>query len=201
MMPGLIQEEDDRPVEMKPKLDVLDFWSIVKPELPGMRGLCSQVTAFIDEPSLPQRLGALIGAGIEGIVFVGVPRTMADGEGPVSRRPTPCRSISSWWQPRRDPIPTREGEEGRLNFKCDQGATFAQTQLLYSDAIVGFLTEFAERTTTGRRSCCRSASYRRSRRGSVSSTGSSKTRATPPSLTSRRSSRRWPTPNRRNSAS
>src|SRR6201996_626813 len=42
MMPGLIEEEDDRPIEMKPKLDVLDFWSIIKPELPGIRGLCSQ---------------------------------------------------------------------------------------------------------------------------------------------------------------
>ena len=43
-------------------------------------------------------------------------------------------------------IPTRDGEVGRLNFKCDQGATFAQTQLLYSDAIVGFLTDFAKKT-------------------------------------------------------
>ena len=59
MMPGLIEEEDDRPVEMKPKLDVLDFWSIIKPELPGVRGLCSQVTAFMDEPVLRQRLGEI----------------------------------------------------------------------------------------------------------------------------------------------
>ena len=35
MIPGMIEEDDDRPVEMKPKLDVLDFWSIIKPELPG----------------------------------------------------------------------------------------------------------------------------------------------------------------------
>ena len=49
MMPGLIEEEDDRPIEMKPKIDVLDFWSIIKPELRGIRGLCSQVTAFMDE--------------------------------------------------------------------------------------------------------------------------------------------------------
>ena len=48
MMPGLIAEEEDRPVEMKPKLDVLDFWSFIKPELPGVSGLCSQVTAFMD---------------------------------------------------------------------------------------------------------------------------------------------------------
>ena len=41
-------------------------------------------------------------------------------------------------------IPTREGEQGRFDFKCNQGANFGMTQLLYSDAIVGFLSEFAE---------------------------------------------------------
>ena len=147
MMPGLIEEEDDRPVEMKPKLDVLDFWSIIKPELPGVRGLCSQVTAFMDERSLRQRLGDLVGAGIDGIVFVGVPRTMADGEG-SGVAPTDALSIYRGLVDNRGVIliPTREGEQGRFNFKCDQGATFAQTQLLYSDAIVGCLTEFAQRT-------------------------------------------------------
>jgi hypothetical protein len=147
MMPGLIEEEDDRPVEMKPKLDVLDFWSIVAPELPGLRGLCSQVTAFSDEQSLRQRLGDLIGAGIDGIVFVGVPRTMADGEG-SGVAPTDALSIYRGLVDNRGVIliPTRAEEAGRFNFKCDQGATFAQTQLLYSDAIVGFLTEFADRT-------------------------------------------------------
>jgi Mycobacterial methylenetetrahydrofolate reductase len=147
MMPGLIEEEDDRPVEMKPKLDVLDFWSIIKPELPGVRGLCSQVTAFMDEPTLRQRLGDLVDAGIDGIVFVGVPRTMADGEG-SGVAPTDALSIYRQLVDNRGAIliPTREGEQGRFNFKCEQGATFAQTQLLYSDAIVGFLTEFAGRT-------------------------------------------------------
>jgi hypothetical protein len=147
MMPGLIAEEDDRPVEMKPKLDVLDFWSIIKSELPGVGGLCSQVTAFMDEPTLRQRLGDLVGAGIEGIVFVGVPRTMADGEG-SGVAPTDALSIYQPLVANRGVIliPTRDGEVGRLNFKCDQGATFAQTQLLYSDAIVGFLTDFAKKT-------------------------------------------------------
>jgi hypothetical protein len=147
MMPGLIEEEDDRPVEMKPKLDVLDFWSVIKPELPGVRGLCSQVTAFMDEQTLGQRLGALVGAGIDGIVFVGVPRTMADGEG-SGVAPTDALSIYRELLDNRGVIliPTREGEQGRFNFKCNQGATFAQTQLLYSDAIVGCLTEFAKRT-------------------------------------------------------
>lgn len=145
MMPGMIAEEEDRPVEMKPKLDVLDFWSMIKPELPGFKGLCTQVTAFMDEPSLRGRLTDLTTAGIEGIVFVGVPRTMHDGEGSGV---APTDALSTYQDLVSDRgvimIPTREGEHGRFNFKCNQGATFALTQLLYSDAIVDFLTEFAK---------------------------------------------------------
>jgi hypothetical protein len=145
MIPGIIAEEDDRPIEMKPKLDVLDFWSIVKPELPGTRGLCTQVTAFMDDQSLRRRLADLGAAGIEGIVFVGVPRTMADGEG-SGVAPTDALSIYQQQVANRGVImiPTREGERGRFNFKCDQGATFALTQRLYSDAIGDFLAEFAK---------------------------------------------------------
>ena len=147
MIPGMIAEEDDRPVPMKPKLDVLDFWSTIKPELPGFNGLCTQVTAFMDEPSLRQRLTRLSDAGMEGVVFVGVPRTMNDGEG-SGVAPTDALSIYRELVTNRGVIliPTREGEHGRLNFKCNQGATYGMTQLLYSDAIVGFLTEFAKNT-------------------------------------------------------
>jgi Mycobacterial methylenetetrahydrofolate reductase len=147
MIPGMIAEDDDRPVAMKPKLDVLDFWSIIKPELPGIRGLCTQVTAFMDEPSLRHRLTDLCDAGMEGVVFVGVPRTMNDGEG-SGVAPTDALSIYRELVTNRGAIviPTREGEQGRLNFKCDRGATYGMTQLLYSDAIVDFLTEFAKNT-------------------------------------------------------
>jgi hypothetical protein len=147
MIPGMIAEEDDRPVPMKQKLDVLDFWSIIKPELPGVNGLCTQVTAFMDEPSLRQRLSELSAAGMEGVVFVGVPRTMNDGEG-SGVAPTDALSIYSRLVANRGVIliPTRDGEQGRLNFKCNQGATYAMTQLLYSDAIVDFLAEFAKNT-------------------------------------------------------
>src|SRR6202045_1655455 len=147
MIPGMIAEDDDRPIEMKPKLDVLEFWSLIKPQLPGVKGLCTQVTAFMDEQSLRHRLIDLGAAGFEGVVFVGVPRTMADGEG-SGVAPTDALSIYRELVDNRGVIliPTREGEHGRFNFKCDQGATFAQTQLLYSDAIVGFLTEFARTT-------------------------------------------------------
>lgn len=147
LMPGMIAEEEDRPVEMKPKLDVLDYWSALKPELPGIRGLCTQVTAFAEEPALRDRLNRLDAAGIDGVVFVGVPRTMHDGEG-AGVAPTDALSLFRDLVPRRGVImiPTRAGELDRFGFKCDRGATFALTQLLYSDAIVGFLTEFARRS-------------------------------------------------------
>jgi hypothetical protein len=147
MIPGMIAEDDDRPVAMKPKLDVLDFWSIIKPELPGFQGLCTQVTAFMDEGSLRGRLTDLCAAGMEGVVFVGVPRTMNDGEG-SGVAPTDALSIYRDLVTNRGVIviPTRDGEQGRLNFKCNQGATYGMTQLLYSDAMVGFLTDFAKNT-------------------------------------------------------
>jgi Mycobacterial methylenetetrahydrofolate reductase len=147
MIPGMIEEDDDRPIEMKPRMDVLDFWRIIKPELPGLNGLCTQVTAFMDESTLRRRLTDLSAAGFDGIAFVGVPRTMNDGEG-TGVAPTDALSMYDQLVPNRGAIliPTRDGEQGRFNFKCDQGATYGMTQLLYSDAIVGFLTEFAKKT-------------------------------------------------------
>lgn len=147
MIPGMIEEDDDRPIEMKPKMDVLDFWNAIKPELGNMNGLCTQVTAFMDEPTLRQRLTELSSAGFDGIAFVGVPRTMNDGEG-SGVAPTDALSMYDGLVPNRGAIliPTRDGEHGRFNFKCDQGATYGMTQLLYSDAIVGFLRGFAQET-------------------------------------------------------
>jgi hypothetical protein len=147
MIPGMIDEDDDRPIEMKPKMDVLEYWNIIRPELPGLRGLCTQVTSFLGEDALRARLTDLSGAGFDGISFVGVPRTMKDGEG-EGVAPTDALSKYADLVPNRGAIliPTREGEQGRFNFKCDQGATYGMTQLLYSDAIVGFLTEFARTT-------------------------------------------------------
>ena len=147
MIPGMIEEDDGRPVEMKPKLDVVDFWSVVSSELPDVKGLCTQVTAFLDEPALDRRVAELGEIGMEGIAFVGVPRTMSDGEG-CGVAPTDALSLYDGVVENRGVIliPTREGERGRFEFKCAKGATYGMTQLLYSDAIVGFLKDFAERT-------------------------------------------------------
>lgn len=147
LVPGMIEEDDDRPVAMEPKMDVLDFWSTISPELPDVRGLCTQVTAFMTEQQLTQRLTALRAADMDGIVFVGVPRTMNDGEG-SGVAPTDALATYTDLVPERGVvvIPTRDGELGRLNFKCNQGATFGLTQLLYSDRIVEFLRDFAGQT-------------------------------------------------------
>jgi hypothetical protein len=147
MIPGMIEEDGDRPIEMKPKMDVLDFWQLMKPELPGIRGLCTQVTSFLDEDALSKRLAVLQDADFDGIAFVGVPRTMSDGEG-AGVAPTDALTIYRDQVPNRGVIliPTRDGEQGRFNFKINQGATYGMTQLLYSDTIVGFLKEFAATT-------------------------------------------------------
>lgn len=147
MIPGIIQEDPDRPVDYRPKLDTIDFWKTIQPELGGMKGLCTQVTAFHEKPQLTERLENLRDSGMDGIIFVGVPRTMADGEGP-GLAPTDALTQYQDLISHRGSIliPTREGEQGRFNFKCERGATFGMTQLLYSDAIVGFLEDFARQT-------------------------------------------------------
>jgi hypothetical protein len=101
----------------------------------------------MDEPALGERLANLRGAGIDGVIFVGVPRTMKDGEG-WGVAPTDALSLYDQLVRNRGVIliPTRDSEVGRFNFKCNQGATFGMTQLLYSDAIVGFLADFAQQT-------------------------------------------------------
>ncbi|CAA9500750.1 MAG: hypothetical protein AVDCRST_MAG45-1293, partial [uncultured Solirubrobacterales bacterium] len=40
MVPGMIAEDGDRPVEMRPRMDTLDFWRAVSPELDAVSGLC-----------------------------------------------------------------------------------------------------------------------------------------------------------------
>lgn len=144
MLPAMITEDGDRPIEMKPKMDVLDYWRAIQTELPGVRGLCTQVTSFSDEAVLRDRLTDLSAAGFDGVIFVGVPRTMSDGEG-SGVAPTDALAKFDGLVENRGVIliPTRDAEQDRFTFKCDQGATFAMTQLLYSDAVVEFLQRFA----------------------------------------------------------
>jgi len=148
MIPGMIEEDGDRPVPMRKKMDPLDTWKAACPGLPGVKGLCTQVTAFLDQDALSNRIDDLLGAGIDGVIFVGVPRTMEDGEG-NGVAPTDALNLFQEQVDNRGAIliPTRDSEFGRFNFKCDRGANFSLTQLLYSDSIVGFLKDFAAKTT------------------------------------------------------
>src|SRR5258705_10266056 len=50
MMPGMIEEDDDRPIKMNLGLAGLNFWRITNPNLPGWKGLCTQATPFLDNP-------------------------------------------------------------------------------------------------------------------------------------------------------
>lgn len=147
LVPGMIAEDPDRPVALRPKMDPLDLWKAVKPQLGNMTCMVTQVTAFHKEAALTERFAALRSAGIDHVVMVGVPRTMADGEGdgvpPTDaldrfREQVPNRGVIC--------IPTRDQEHGRFNFKCERGATFSLSQLLFSTAMVDFLKAFAEKT-------------------------------------------------------
>ena len=115
-------------------------WMVAIGVLVGLAG-CS---GDPDEAALRALLTDLVSAGMEGVAFVGVPRTMADGEG-SGVAPTDALALYADLVPNRGAIliPTRADEIGRFGFKCRQGATYGMTQLLYSDAIVGFLREFA----------------------------------------------------------
>jgi len=146
LIPGMIEEEGDRPVPLKTRMDPLATWQAIRAELP-LTPMVTQVTAFHDEAQLTERFRALRAAGIDHAVCVGVPRTMADGEG-GGVPPTDALERFKSEMPHRGVIliPTREGEDGRFKFKMDKGADFALCQLLYSDRIVPFLREMAERS-------------------------------------------------------
>lgn len=138
-IPHLIEEGEDRPVALEQKMDPLVTRNNIFKELP-LSYIVAQVTFFSSTDRLNSRLKQLQKAAIERIVFVGVPRTMADGEGPGM---SPVDALTYF----RDKvahrgvilIPPRPREKKRFHFKLQAGANFAITQLLYSDYIVKFL--------------------------------------------------------------
>ncbi|MCA1007319.1 mycobacterial-type methylenetetrahydrofolate reductase [Rhodococcus hoagii] len=146
LLPGIVAEEE-RPVPLTPRLDVLDFWKALRPVAGSVSGLCTQVTVFETEAALAERVRNLSDAGMDGIIFVGKPHGLPTADAPG---PTPQQALIQF----RDEtahrgvvlIPTRHGELDRFAAKCAHGATFALTQLLYSERIVAFLRAFAART-------------------------------------------------------
>lgn len=145
-IPHLIEEGGDRPVALEDKLDPLATRNTIFKELP-LSYIVAQVTFFSSNDQLNARVKQLQKAAIERIVFVGVPRTMADGEGsgmsPADalnyfRHKVPFRGVIL--------IPPRPEEKKRFLFKMQAGANFALTQLLYSDYIAKFLRSLSKDT-------------------------------------------------------
>jgi hypothetical protein len=141
LLPGMIREDDDRPVPLEPKLDVLDLYGEIRHSLP-MQAIVTQVTAFSSHAALDARIADLEAAGIERAVFVGVPRTLADGAGPGL---APADALERYRDRLQDRgvvlIPTRSDEASRFGAKVSAGASLALTQLLFSDRIAEVLSE------------------------------------------------------------
>jgi hypothetical protein len=128
-------------------MDVVDFWQGLRPTIGSLSGLCTQVTVFETESYLAEKVRILSDAGMDGVIFVGKPHGLAAGDAPG---PTPQEALTRFRSEIAHRgvvlIPTRRGELDRLDAKCAHGATFALTQLLYSDRIVEFLRAFATRS-------------------------------------------------------
>ena len=139
LVPGIIAEDSDRPVPLNPKMDPLDVVRAVAKTLP-LDFILTQVTAFSSASALGDRLRALQSAGVRRVVFVGVPRTLADGEGPGV---TPTDALSGFRDEIPDRgvilIPTRPDEKGRFEAKTKAGANFALSQMLFSDHVTSFI--------------------------------------------------------------
>jgi hypothetical protein len=143
LVPGLIHEDDDRPVPLADKLDPLDLVRTIADVLP-LSCIVTQVTAFATADALERRLGDLKTAGVERVVFVGVPRTLQDGQGP-GLAPSDALGRFREQVPHRGVIliPSREQERARFESKLAAGANFALSQMLFSDCIAGLVPRLA----------------------------------------------------------
>ena len=114
---------------------------MISPELPGSKDSAPRSRRSPTRLHCGRAIGTdLVSAGMEGVAFVGVPRTWPTARVPgvrAHRCPGALRRRPGS-QSRGYLIPTRADEIGRFGFKRRQGATYGMTQLLYSDAIVGF---------------------------------------------------------------
>ena len=145
MIPQVIPEDEHRPVELEEKLDPIDTKRYLSEALP-VDYIVTQVTVYTPMEQLRQRAETLRSEGIQRVIFVGAPRV--ENERMVG--PTPPEAISGL----RDIIPscgvilipTRESEVDRFSAKVDAGATFGNTQLLFSDYITTFLGDLSRKT-------------------------------------------------------
>jgi hypothetical protein len=139
LIPGTIPEDDDRPLRLAEKLDVLEVHRATREALP-LHNIVTQVTAFSTPEQLDERVAALRAAGVERAVFVGVPRTLADGAGPGMTPVAALRRYADRLAGRGVVlIPTRDAEAARFGAKLAAGANLALCQLLFSDQIARVL--------------------------------------------------------------
>lgn len=138
-IPMVIQEDSFRPSALDPAIDPLDFQQALAAELPH-RAIVTQVTPFNPVAELERRVERALWQNIERMVFVGIPREV-DPADLTGLFPDQALSYFHLVVPSRGVImiPTRTGEPERFGRKVRAGATFAITQLIYSDAVVSFL--------------------------------------------------------------
>jgi len=141
LIPGMIPEDDDRPIPLAEKLDVLEVHRATRAALP-LRNIVTQVTAFSSAERLDERIAEIEAAGVERTVFVGVPRTLTDGAGPGL---APSVALERYAQRLAGRgvvlIPTRQDEAARFGAKVAAGANLALCQMLFSDQIAHVLPE------------------------------------------------------------
>jgi hypothetical protein len=139
LLPQIIPEEGDRPVPIREKLDPLEASQVLRQEL-STDFILTQVTVFTPYEQLLTRLRSLKEAGVERVVYVGVPRVLNEGD-VVGPFPSDALDLFRDLMPSQGVIliPTRPDEDQRFLQKLDHGANFALTQLLYTDQITGFL--------------------------------------------------------------
>jgi 5,10-methylenetetrahydrofolate reductase len=145
MIPQVIPEDEYRPVELEEKLDPIDTKRYLSESLP-VDYIPTQVTVYTPMEQLRQRAELLRNEGIQRVIFVGAPRV--ENERMVG--PTPPEAISGL----QDIIPscgvilipTRDSEVDRFSAKVDAGASFGNTQLLFSDYVTTFLGDLAQKT-------------------------------------------------------
>lgn len=144
LVPGMIPEDDDRPIPLQEKLDVLDVHRATRAALP-LESIVTQVTAFSSAEGLDRRVEAIRAAGIGRVVFVGVPRTLADGAGPGL---APAAALTRYADRLAGRgvvlIPTRDQEAARFGAKLAAGASFALCQMLFSERVASVLAELPE---------------------------------------------------------
>lgn len=145
LIPQLIAEEGDRPIALADKIDSVDAKRYLSEALP-LEYILTQVSVFTPEAELRARIAKLRAAGVNQVVFVGVPRVF-DPKDVVGPYPSQAVQLFEKDVPGRGVIliPTRPGEVARFSEKAQAGATFGLTQLLFSDHILGFLKELATR--------------------------------------------------------